>query len=350
MKNILNTNNRRIIKKVITATSYLFVVFSVVTLFNLPQAQAATTVASSTASVTTSAGLQFTSLTVDDKEDFVVEPGKMEVHANPGDTITQYISITSRIAKPTEFSVSSEDFVGSTDETNPVVLLGASKSPFSLKDWLLPASSDFLLHFGTRVTLPVTISVPKDATPGGYYAAVIVSNAPQVNADTVTTAGIAKIISRIGVLFFVRVNGTVNTSGQLEDFRANPSQSVYSVSPTDFKILFNNNGSVYLAPYGEVHVYNFFGSEVANLPVDAYFSLPNALRYRDVLWNDNSFRIGRYTATVNLNRSYDNVIDTKTIVFWVLPWKVIMTFFVGLVVIAFVIYYFLSRFEFRRKK
>jgi hypothetical protein len=319
-------------------------------LFFTLSVHADTSASNSTSPVSLSQSIQITSTSVDDREDFIVEPGKVEVHANPGDSVTEYISVTSRIKNSTEFAVSAEDFVGSQSESNPVILLGDQKSPYSLKDWLVPATNDFTLHFGDQATLPITINVPKDASPGGYYAAVIISNAPQVTADSSSTAGTAQIVSRIGVLFFVRVNGDITSSGQLSDFRINPSQAVYSSVPNDFQILFNDTGSIYLAPYGEIRVDNFFGKEIADLPVDAYFALPDSLRYRDIIWNDNNFRIGRYTATVNLNRSYGGVVDTKTIVFWILPWKIITAVVVGLIVVVGIIYFFLSRFEFRRKR
>jgi hypothetical protein len=316
-------------------------------LFSLMPVQAETVATSPASSIQ---NIQITSTSVDDREDFIVEPGKVEVHANPGDSVTEYISVTSRIKNSTEFAVSAEDFVGSQSESSPVVLLGTQKSPYSLKDWLVPATNDFTLHFGDQATLPVTINIPKNASPGGYYAAVIISNAPQVTADSSSTAGTAQIVSRIGVLFFVRVNGDITSSGQLADFRINPPQTVYSSAPNDFQILFNDTGSIYLAPYGEIRINNFFGKEIADLPVDAYFALPDSLRYRDIIWNDNNFRIGRYTATVNLNRSYGGVVDTKTIVFWILPWKIITAVVVGLIVVVGIIYFFLSRFEFRRKR
>ncbi len=296
-------------------------------------------------------GLQVTTLTVDDKEDFVVEPGKVEVFANPGDTVTKYVSVTSRIAKNTKFSVASEDFVGSRSAADPVTLLGDAKSPYSLKGWLTPGADDFALDFGDRVTLPVTIAVPKNAAPGGYYAAVIISNAPQVEEMTAAQAGTAKVISRIGVLFFVRVNGDVNPDGHLEDFKVNPSGTFYGATPTDFQVLFNNTGSIYLAPYGDLSVHNFLGAQVADIPVDAYFAMPDSLRYRDVFWNDSgAFRFGRYTATLSLNRNYDGIVDTRTIAFWVLPWKPLTVAAVILAIIVSFGYFVFSRFEFRRRK
>lgn len=301
---------------------------------------------------TTPAGLppyQITTLTVDNKNDFVLEPGKMEVFMNPGDTVVKYISVTSRIKPTTKFKVTTEDFVGTRSDENPVLLLGDEKSPYSFKDALVPSVGKFSLDFGDRITLPVTITAPTNALPGGYYTSVIVSNEPQVESDRADAAG-AKIISRVGVLFFIRVNGPANESGHIEDLRINNPKFIYPESPASFEILFNNTGTIHLAPYGRIHISNLFGQEIDVLPVDAYFSMPDSLRYRKVEWNDDKFRFGRYKATLELNKGYGNQTDTRSITFWIIPWMVVIPVVVGIFLIVTIVYFFISKFELRRKK
>lgn len=293
------------------------------------------------------------SVTAEVHNDFVLEPGKMEVVVNPGDQITKFIAVTNRIKQAVDFKVEVEDFIGSRDPNNPVILLGGDKSPYSFRDNLKPEITDFTLNFGERMTLPVVIDVPKDAQPGGYYASVLVSNAPSKDgeSDSSTTLGRTKIISRLGILFFIRVAGPVNQEGALQDFKIQgPPQVIYPKSPEGFEILFENTGSIHLVPYGLVTIKNTIGKAVATLPVDAYFSLPNSLRYRTIMWNDKGFRLGRYTATLNLNRGYNNVSDTRTITFWIIPWKILVTIIGVIALLTFIIYYMVSRFEFRRKK
>jgi hypothetical protein len=311
-------------------------------------AQAATT---ATAASIQASQAQITNISVDNKNDFILEPGKMEVYVNPGDDVVKYVSITSRIKEKTKFNVSTEDFIGSRSEQQPVILLGKDKSPYSFKDSLIPALNTFTLSFGDRMTLPVHIVVPKDAQPGGYYASVLVSNEPQITADMANQPTSAvHIISRAGILFFIRVNGPVKESGEVQDFRITDEHMTYSSVPKEFQILFNNTGTVHLVPYGQVSVSNIIGNEIASIPVDAYFAMPNSLRYRPVAWTDDgSFRIGRYTATLTLHRGYGDAVDTRTIAFWVIPWAIVLPVLIGLIVILLGAYMFLSRFELRKK-
>ncbi|MBA3550991.1 hypothetical protein H0W32_02165, partial [Patescibacteria group bacterium] len=81
-----------------------------------------------------SQAFEITNETVEEKNDFVLEPGKVELFLNPGERATRAVVVTSRIRKTTKFKVEIEDFIGSHDARTPVVLLGNDKSPYSIKD------------------------------------------------------------------------------------------------------------------------------------------------------------------------------------------------------------------------
>lgn len=298
----------------------------------------------------TTSGVTRTNLNVEDVGDFVVGPGKQEIFLNPGETATRYINITSRTKTPTKFTLTTEDFVGSSDPANAVVLLGDSKGPYSLKDLLKPAITEFTLEFGEKIVIPVTVSSDLNAEPGGYYGAVLVSGRP-VNENGVVTIGGAVVNSRIGSLFLVRVNGPTTESGKLEDFKVGgPKKLFHDKTPAAFEVLFKNDGNVHLIPYGKITVKNLFKRTVAEVPVDAYFALPDSLRYREVVWNEEGFGLGRYTAELSLYRGYGNQYDTKKIAFWIIPWKIVIALFVVVLLISYIIYFILSRFEFKKKQ
>ena len=113
-------------------------------------------------------------------------------------------------------------------------------------------------------------------------------------------------------------------------------------------VVFENTGDVHLNPYGEVRITNLLGDEVGFVELAPWFVLPDAIRNRVVEW-DRELLIGRYTATAQINRGYDDVIDTRTIVFWVLPWKILLPIFIALFLVFAAIRYVATRFEFKRK-
>jgi len=285
------------------------------------------------------------------QNDFVVEPGKTEIFINPGQTETRNISITSRIDKPVKFRLSAEDMVGSSDGESPVKLLGDEKGPYSIKDFMKPEITEFTLNLGEKITIPVKVSVPVDAEPRGYYGALIVSNEPEVNGEgqTEVTQGKTRIVSRIGSLYFLRINGEGKESGNLENFKiSGPSKIFYENRPKGFEIAFKNTGNVHLVPHGIITIKNILGRDVGAIPVDAYFSLPDSTRYREVLWGEGT-GLGRYTANLSLYPGYGNTNQDASVAFWIIPWKILLATFVGLIVVVTFFYYILTRFELKKK-
>jgi hypothetical protein len=286
------------------------------------------------------------------QNDFVVEPGKTEIFANPGDTINKSITITSRINKTVKFKLTTEDMVGTNDASSPIKLLGDGIGPYSIKNFIEPEITEFSLDLGDKITIPVKVSIPIDAEPRGYYGALIVSNEPEIleNSQNPGAEGKARLISRIGSLFFLRINGEGEESGSLENFKIiGPDKVFYDKRPSGFEISFKNTGNVHLVPHGLITIKNILGKDVGEIPVDAYFSLPDSIRYREVLWS-NGTGLGRYTANLALYPGYGNENQETKISFWIIPWKILLITFVSLIIFISFIYYILTRFELKKKK
>ncbi len=278
--------------------------------------------------------------------DYVVGPGRTEVQVNPGETVTRYITVANRIASGRSFSFSVEDMSGTADGSENIVLLGDQDGPYSLRDYVSFPTESITLNLNTRATIPVTISMPPDAEPGGYYGAVLVST---FEAPAEGSGGVrSPMIARVGTLFFITVPGEADIDGELKDVSTLNNQVWYQSGPVNFNILFENRGSVHLNPYGEVRVTNLLGDEVGFVQLDPWFVLPKSLRVREVTW-DREFLLGRYKFTVQINRGYDDIVDMETFVIWVLPWKIMLGVFVSIFFLLFFIRFLFRNFEFKRK-
>ncbi len=291
-------------------------------------------------------------INTEQKNDFVLEPAKLEVALDPGQSTVKNITVTNRMAEARKFKIEIEDFTGSKTGQQAVVLLGEKRGPYSLKDYIKPEVAEFTLKPKQKIVLPVEIKIPEDAQPGGLYGSVLVSSVP-AKKEQETAANGAKsgtiIISRLGALFFVRVNGPVFKNGSLRDFRIIPSKKIfYGKTPSGFELLFENKGSVYLNPYGVIRIKNIMGSVVGEVKVDPYFAMPDSLRYRQVKWSK-EILLGRYTATAMINRGYDNIVDEMSVNFWVVPWKILLGGFAVIFFIALIVKLFLSKFEIKKK-
>jgi len=86
--------------------------------------------------------------------------------------------------------------------------------------------------------------------------------------------------------------------------------------------------------------------------VDKYFSMPNAVRERVVNW-DSKLLLGRYTATLTLDKNYQqrpNETEQIVTTFWVIPWKILLAVFVGLLIAWRIIRFIFGKFKFEIKK
>ncbi len=268
-------------------------------------------------------------LEVEILNDFVLEPTKNEVLLEPGERATRNISVINRTERTITFTIDIEDIVGSDNPYDQVQLLGDERGPYSLKDFLVPEVREFTIATGERITIPVTIELPLDAEPRGYYGAVIISARDQETEGSASgnTSSVTKLVTRLGSLFLVRVAGPVNEASTLEVFKPlGEWSSVFSKHPEGFEVAVRNEGSVHLVHFGEITITNTLGREVAKLPIDAFFSLPDALRYREVLW-PGSFAMGRYKAHIELYQGFgevDSSLHVQTIVLWILPWHIVL--------------------------
>lgn len=281
--------------------------------------------------------------------DFVVGPGKIEATIKPGETITKLVTVTNRISDNRSFNIQVEDMSGSADPTQSVVLLGDARGPYTLKDYVSFPDNVIKLNLGERALVPVTITMPANAQPGGYYGSVLVSTVQdRPNNDDETSDIKSPIISRVGTLLFLTVPGETNKEGSLSKFSTIGDKWWFQNGPINLGLLFENKGSVYLNPYGEIRVNNIFGEEVGFVEVDPWFVLPKSLRLREATW-DRQLLLGRYTFTAKINRGYNDIIDEQVFSIWVLPWKIVGGMFTVLFVIIFLIRFVLTRFEFKRK-
>lgn len=283
-------------------------------------------------------------------QDFVVGPGRFVLEIAPGESKTVEMVISNRMSKQKRFSFGTEDISGSSDGSQAVVLLANQKGPYTLRDFIKIPYMQFDLGSNERVRVPVTVSLPKDAEPGGHYGSLlvsIVSDPVEIDPDSGAKPG-SVVISRIGTLFFVTTPGTLSHDGKLQKFGTVGDKKIYNSGPISFSVVSENLGSVHLAPSGEIKVYNMVGSEVGGVELDPWFVMPNSIRIREVSWN-RDFMMGRYTAVAKIDRGYDDLIDEQSFVFWVVPWKIIASVFVGLFLFFMLLRFIFSQFEFKRK-
>jgi len=281
------------------------------------------------------------------KNDWIMGPAKVELVLEPGESITREIKVSNRMGKSMEMIVDIEDFTG--DNKSVTRLLGDEKGPYSLRNYLHPEVMNFQLAHGERASLPIEIKIPEDAQPGGLYGSVLI-NARSLEEKEAGKEGInsqISVVSRIGVLFFIRVKGDIETDGRIKTF--DTDKNFYKEAPVNFNMTYDNTGTIYLSPHGVIEIRNFLGKKVDEIEVNPWFVMPGFLRSRSVAWKKD-LAIGKYTAHLNLNRGYEGKIDTAKVSFWIIPIKTVLSILAIILSISIFIWWFGRTFEFKRKK
>jgi len=283
-----------------------------------------------------------------DSGDFVVGPGRSELlNLEPGGTRTVFITLANRISDNRTFELTVADVTGSADGSSALQVIEGERGPFSVLDFISFPEDRITLDLGERARIPVTVTIPPDAEPGGYYGTVLVSTI-QPGSAVGDLQPRNPIIARVGSHVFFTVGGEQEMSGAVLDISTIPDRTWYTAGPINFGIAFENTGSIHLNPYGQLSIINILGDEVGYMELEPWFVLPQSLRTREIEWN-RELLFGRYTAVATINRGYDDILDEVSVVFWVVPYQLIIGLFVGLFTVFFLIRLFFRTFEFKKK-
>lgn len=278
-----------------------------------------------------------------------IAPPVINLTADPGQVIKTQISLRDVSSGKLLVKGQVNDFVAAGEDGTPKILLDEDAdepNPYSLKGWVAPLP-ELVLEPRQIRNLPITITVPKNAAPGGYYGVVrFTATPPELEGTGVSLS------ASLGSLVLVRVNGAAKEAMEIEEFTATKggkSQSIFESTPINFTERIKNTGNLHQQPSGQVSITDMFGKKVAavNVNLPPRNVLPASIRKFEqpldssVIGNKKLF--GRYTAELKLTYGTNKQTINETITFWVIPYKLI-----GIVLVALIGGFFLFRFLIRR--
>jgi len=277
-----------------------------------------------------------------------IGPPTIIMSGNPGQILTTSINLRDISSSKLIVTGQVNDFEASSQEdgTPKIILDDTIESSYSLKKWISPFST-LTLNPKQLKTFPVTIKIPANASPGGYYGVVrFTSKAPDLN-DT----GVA-LSASLGSLLMIRVNGDAKENVTTEEFYVssdNKKSTIFESTPIQLTERFKNNGNVDEAPTGQISISDMFGKKIANVNInlDGYKILPNSIRkYSQVLdykTIGTKKLFGRYTAEMKVTYGSKKEVITSKITFWVVPYRMI-----GMAIVALIGAFIALRFLIKR--
>jgi hypothetical protein len=253
-----------------------------------------------------------------------IAPAKVEFNVNPGEEI--------------KFSIYTRND-GEADTYLYSVVKGFTEDEVGTKIWVEDAPEIEWVKIpekvsappGEMIEVPVTISVPQDAPPGGHFLAVGFGTAPAKQKGSGVAIGV-NVLS----LVYINVSGNRIDKISVSEFNA---KKFYFSFPVKFAYKIKNEGNTYVRPTGDIEISNIFGRLVANLKVNEreLQILPGKEKVLENEWNTN-FAFGPYKAKFNifygLNQSKNLVFNYW---FFVFPIKAVILALVLIIFIFFIL-------------
>lgn len=280
-----------------------------------------------------------------------IAPPVINLTADPGQVVTAKINLRDVSTQNLVVHGQVNNFTAAGEDGTPKLLLDSedkADDPYSIKTWVSPLA-DVTLKPRQVKDMNVTIRVPQNAAPGGYFGVVrFTANPPELDGTGVS------LNASLGSLIFIRVNGDAKESLKIEDFFAGYSGhpgSIFESAPVEFTVRLNNTGNTHLQPVGQITVKDMFGNKVANVNVnlEARNILPGSIRkFTQSLDSGvigDKMLFGQYSAELNVTYGAEKQKLTATTSFWVIPYKLIGLIVIGLIIIFFVLRWLIRRYN-----
>lgn len=252
-----------------------------------------------------------------------ITPPFFEINVSPGDSWVSSIRVVNTNASDLTVHASVMGFAPADDQGHGMFVDPSkiTNDADALANWIIVSSPSVTVPRGGAADVPFSIIVPRGASPGGHYAAIMIGTAPGGVGAGGSHVGVSSFIS---ALIFVRVSGDVIEQGNIQEFSTD--HAYYQNSSVNFFLRFANTGNVHVRPQGEIDIYNAFGKQQAKIPVNEDgnlgYVLPSSTRAFHFSWQGGSslLDIGPYTAVATLSYGQDGKKSaTQTVTFWIVP-------------------------------
>lgn len=190
-----------------------------------------------------------------------VAPARFELEMQPGSETTVVVNLdyhsATESSQPVRIIASLNDWT--IDRDGQVQFERANTLPNSASSWLIYSPAETTVIPGNLHAIRVTISVPKDATPGDHLSALIVEQ----RADNIKLNQNRRqmvIRYRMAAVFYIKVP-QLRRQGSLESLRAEANGDQIVVTP-----LLKNAGNSVIRPLTSLKVTDSSGISVVELP------------------------------------------------------------------------------------
>lgn len=264
----------------------------------------------------------------------VVNPAIVQ-NLNPGQNAEGITKVINDSDVPLTFTVGVQDYIVADNKGTPNLLPpNTLNNKYSAAAWIGVTPSTFTVKPHEKQIINYYIQIPKDAKPGGHYAALVYQ--PKVDVKTNQTGGV--VTAQIGSLFYVTIKGAIKENSEISKFFANAFQEY---GPVKILTEIKNNGDLHVTPTGSITLtglftnssYAFNDQKKSSTPIGNIF--PETARdFENVVGK--GLMIGRYKAVLLASYGVNNNLPlTATLYFWVFPWRLAIV--IILIIVAIIL-------------
>lgn len=277
-----------------------------------------------------------------------ITPIRYEISGNPGDVLVEKMGLVNETKTTQTYYASFSNFEAQGDTGSPTFVDARD----DLGTWITTEQASVTLAPGAQRELTFKITIPKDAEPGGHFAAVFWGTSPS------SAPGQVSIGAKTGMLVLLSVNGDVKEQAGLVDFQTQNKKWFYKQLPVGFQYRFSNQGGDRVKPTGDIVIRSIVGIVAEKVNANEYDGnvLPGTTRKFSPQWSKkdtvetrnqelerneaysfskevknqwNNFAFGIFRAKLVATFGVtDQVVKSNAIYFMVLPFELLLVFLV----------------------
>lgn len=278
----------------------------------------------------------FTAVMAAEEIGLKMQPSIIEEKAEPGQSQSMILHVTNMGVKEESYFAAVRDIISLAGDGQPIFAKVGEKTGYDVSSWIEITKDKIVIQGGETKDIPFTITVPKDASPGGHFGAIFFV----VEADQLKEIG-SGIGYQVGTIVNLRVAGNIQEDAQIREF--NVDRGIYEKPRIEFSTRLENLGNSALRIRGPIEITNMFGKKIGGVVMNdgGAVVLPRSERSFTVEWLGEGTAFGKYDAVMSL--SYGDEVK-KTIVssvsFWVLPKKIVLAVLASIFGVVLVFYIF----------
>ncbi|MFA5039548.1 MAG: hypothetical protein WC732_07715 [Candidatus Omnitrophota bacterium] len=183
-----------------------------------------------------------------------IDKPKVRLLIKPGSYASDEIKVENTGKETMAVKVYLEDWVYSQQD-GAKDFFPKGSTPLSCSPWMTFYPADLKLEAGKTAMVRYTVNVPADARGGHYCVMFFETAGGDIEQDTPEgTTAFIKVLNRVGALFYVEAEGTVEKKAELRNIRINQKLNDFIVSAE-----FANTGNTDITAQGTFDVLDASG-------------------------------------------------------------------------------------------